>query len=79
MLPRKAEFAQLEADDGLRPFIQQLVMNLDSLLNSFREVLTAKNHEQLVALVASEITQLLEKAALKTIYNRVCFEKIWHF
>ncbi|XP_022696041.1 conserved oligomeric Golgi complex subunit 4-like isoform X1 [Varroa jacobsoni] len=67
----EAEFAQLEADDGLRPFIQQLVMNLDSLLNSFREVLTAKNHEQLVALVASEITQLLEKAALKTIYNRL--------
>ncbi|XP_003737789.1 conserved oligomeric Golgi complex subunit 4 [Galendromus occidentalis] len=65
------EFAQFEADDGLRPYMQQFMMNLDQLINTFKEVLNPKNHEQLVALAASDITQLLEKAALKAVYNRL--------
>lgn len=60
-----------EADDGLRPFMQQFMMSVDSLLKSLQEVLTNKNYEYLVNLLASEITSLLEKSVFKTIYNRV--------
>ena len=56
-------FADYEAND---PFVQTLIMNLDSLLVSFRESLTTTNFETWVGLMAIEVTLQLEKTSLKS-------------
>lgn len=56
-------FADFEAND---PFVQTLIMNLDGLLSSFKGSLTANNYETLVAMMASEVTLQVEKAAMKS-------------
>ncbi|UYV63980.1 hypothetical protein LAZ67_2006240, partial [Cordylochernes scorpioides] len=64
-------FAQLEATDGLRPFIQNFIRNLDSLLKSFKDQLTVQNYDSLVVLIVTELTGLLEKAIFKSSFNRL--------
>ena len=61
-------FADYEAND---PFVQTLVMNLDSLLVSFKESLTATNFETWVGMIATEVTLQLEKTALKSKFSRL--------
>jgi len=63
-----AEFSEYEAND---PFVQGLILNLDSLLNTFKAGLTPGNYERFVTLVAGEVTVLLEKAVLKSTFSRL--------
>jgi hypothetical protein len=61
-------FADYEAND---PFVQTLIMNLDGLLSTFKGSLTLNNYETLLAMMASEVTLQLEKAALKSKYVEI--------
>merc|ERR1719457_220423 len=63
-----AEFAEYEAND---PFVQGLILNLDTLLKTFKAGLTPGNYERFVTLVAGEVTLLLEKAVLKSTFSRL--------
>jgi len=62
------EFAEYEAND---PFVQGLIVNLNSLLNTFKSGLTTANYERFVTLVAGEVTLLLEKVVLKSTFSRL--------
>jgi len=62
------EFAEYEAND---PFVQGLIVNLNSLLNTFKSGLTVANYERFVTLVAGEVTLLLEKVVLKSTFSRL--------
>lgn len=53
--------------------MQTLIMNLDSLLTSFKEILTASNYDALVTVVTAEVVARLEKVVLKSTFNRVRF------
>lgn len=55
------------------PFVQTLIMNLDSLLATFKEVLTPSNYDALVTVVTAEVVARLEKVVLKSTFNRVSF------
>ena len=57
------EYADTEAND---PFVQTLILNLDSLLISFKKSLTSNNYDALVNIMATEVTLQLEKAVLKS-------------
>ena len=48
-----------------------LILNLDSLLNTFKAGLTPGNYERFVTLVAGEVTILLEKAVMKSTFSRL--------
>ena len=61
-------FSDYEAND---PFIQTLIMNLDSLLGSFKDSLTTANYETLVGMMAAEVTLQIEKTALKFKFSRL--------
>ncbi len=56
-------FSDYEAND---PFVQQLVLNLDSFLGSFKRQLTPANYDALVSILATEVTAQLEKAVMKS-------------
>ncbi|XP_078036052.1 conserved oligomeric Golgi complex subunit 4 isoform X2 [Augochlora pura] len=62
-------------DDLLRyeteePFVQTLVMNLEGLLRTFKDSLTASNYDALIGLLTAEVTARLEKVVLKSTFNR---------
>ena len=61
-------FSDYEAND---PFIQTLIMNLDTLLVSFKESLTSANYETLVGMMAAEMTFQMEKTAFKFKFSRL--------
>ncbi|XP_076657379.1 conserved oligomeric Golgi complex subunit 4 isoform X2 [Halictus rubicundus] len=65
----------INEDDLLRyeteePFVQTLVMNLEGLLRSFKDSLTASNYDALIGLLTAEVTARLEKVVLKSTFNR---------
>jgi hypothetical protein len=62
------QLADFSAND---PFVQALIVNLDGLVNAFRGGLTPANHESFVILVAGEATLQLEKAVMKSSFNRL--------
>ncbi|XP_023216827.1 conserved oligomeric Golgi complex subunit 4-like [Centruroides sculpturatus] len=65
------EFIQYEANDGMRPFVQSFMLNIDSLLKSFKESLTPTNYDTLVSYLTTELTHQLEKVIKKCTFNRL--------
>merc|ERR1719233_351237 len=62
------QFSDYSAND---PWVQQTIVNLDNLMQSFKSGLTAANFDSLVMLVASEVTVQLEKAVIKSSFSRL--------
>ena len=62
---------ELSVYEAGESFVQTLIMNLDSLLSSFKDVLTPANHDALVGVLTTEVTSRLEKVILKSNFNRV--------
>ena len=62
------EYADSEAND---PFVQNLIINLDGLLTSFKKSLTAKNYDALVNILVVEVTLQLEKVVFKSRFSRL--------
>lgn len=62
------QFAEYEAND---PFVQALILHLDTLLSTFKAGLTPGNYERFVMLVAGEVTLQLEKAVMKSTFSRL--------
>ncbi|KAG5675147.1 hypothetical protein PVAND_005074 [Polypedilum vanderplanki] len=61
------ELALYEAGET---FIQSLIVQLDGLLNSFKKVLSEKNYDILVMMLASDVTARLERVIKKTVFDR---------
>ena len=61
-------YADSEAND---PFVQNLILNLDGLLTSFKRSLTPKNYDALVNILVVEVTLQLEKAVFKSKFSRL--------
>ncbi|KAK5646267.1 hypothetical protein RI129_004731 [Pyrocoelia pectoralis] len=62
------ELSEYEAGES---FVQTLIMNLDSLLSSFKESLTSSNYDGLIKILIGEVTARLEKVIFKSTFNRV--------
>uniref|UniRef100_T1J554 Conserved oligomeric Golgi complex subunit 4 n=1 Tax=Strigamia maritima TaxID=126957 RepID=T1J554_STRMM len=62
------EFSNYEAND---PFVQNLIINLENLLLSFKQNLTPTNYDSLVTVLAFEVSVRLEKSVLKSSFNRL--------
>lgn len=46
-------------------------MNLEGLLQGFKNSLTTSNYDALIGLLTTEVTARLEKVVLKSTFNRV--------
>jgi len=66
------DISTYEATDGLRPFMQTFIINIDALIKSLKESLTQNNSDTLLSLFSAELTQLGD-AVLKCSYNKVSF------
>lgn len=64
----KEELAAYEAGET---FVQFLIVQIDGLLNSFKNSLSPRNYDALVSILASEVTTRLERAIKKSTFNRV--------
>lgn len=64
----ESEFTQTEANN---PFVQTLILNVDGLLRDFKAKLTSNNFDMLVVAMAAESSVQLEKAVMKTEFNRL--------
>jgi hypothetical protein len=53
------------------PFVQTLVMNLESFLQGFKNSLTESNYNALIGILTTEVAARLEKVILKSTFNRV--------
>ncbi|VDI53366.1 conserved oligomeric Golgi complex subunit 4 [Mytilus galloprovincialis] len=62
------DFSNFEAND---PWVQNCIVQLDTMLAAFKESLTSGNYDKFVSLITSEITSQMEKAVLKTAFNRL--------
>jgi hypothetical protein len=62
------EFSSYEANE---PFVRNLIGHLDNLLSEFKSTLTPINYDNLVAIVATEVSLQMEKVIMKTEFNRV--------
>ena len=62
------QFADYAAND---PWVQQTIVNIDSLIKTFKPSLTQSNFESFINIVAGEVTVLMEKAVTKTSFNRL--------
>ncbi|XP_045470941.1 conserved oligomeric Golgi complex subunit 4 isoform X1 [Harmonia axyridis] len=62
------ELSQYEAGET---FVQTLIMNLESLLSSFKEQLSSSNFDAFVSALTTEVTQRLEKVILKSTFNNL--------
>merc|ERR1711915_997715 len=56
---------------GNDPWVQQTIVNIDMLIQSFKPSLTQANFDSFVNIVASEVTLQLEKTVLKISFNRL--------
>ena len=61
-------FSDYAAND---PWVQQTIVNIDMLIQSFKPSLTQANFDSFVNIVASEVTLQLEKTVLKISFNRL--------
>uniref|UniRef100_U5EZ33 Conserved oligomeric Golgi complex subunit 4 n=1 Tax=Corethrella appendiculata TaxID=1370023 RepID=U5EZ33_9DIPT len=62
------ELATYEAGET---FIQFLIVQIDGLLSSFKEILTPRNYDALVGILTDEVTTRLERAIKKSTFNRL--------
>jgi len=61
-------FSDYAAND---PWVQQTIVNIDTLLQSFKPSMTQSNFDSFVNIVASEVTLQWEKGVFKTSFNRL--------
>lgn len=54
-------------------FVQVLIMNIDSLLISFKDLLTPANFDKYVGMLTTEVTTRLEKVIFKATFNKVSY------
>lgn len=66
--PTEEELAAYEAGET---FMQKLITEVDGLLNSFQTILTPRNYEIVVGMLATDVTQRMERVVKKTTFNRV--------
>ncbi|XP_034473681.1 conserved oligomeric Golgi complex subunit 4 [Drosophila innubila] len=62
------ELATYEAGET---FVQYFIVQLDGLLNSFKNALSPRNYDALVSILATEVTNRLERAIKKSSFNRL--------
>ncbi|ALC39286.1 CG7456 [Drosophila busckii] len=62
------ELATYEAGET---FVQYFIVQLDGLLNSFKNALSPRNYDALVSILATEVTNRLERAIKKSTFNRL--------
>lgn len=62
---------ELGAYEAGETFVQSLIVQLDTLLNSFKSVMSARNYDALVSVVATDVTARLERAIKKSTFNRL--------
>ncbi|KAH8306683.1 hypothetical protein KR044_006526 [Drosophila immigrans] len=62
------ELATYEAGET---FVQYFIVQLDGLLNSFKNALSSRNYDALVSILATEVTNRLERAIKKSSFNRL--------
>ncbi|XP_031331504.1 conserved oligomeric Golgi complex subunit 4-like [Photinus pyralis] len=62
------ELSEYEAGES---FVQTLIMNLDSLLSSFKDSLTSANYDGLIKILIGEVTARFEKVIFKSAFNRL--------
>lgn len=62
---------ELSAYEAGETFIQFLIVQLDSLLTSFKKVLSEKNYDVLVMILASDVTARFERTIKKCAFNRL--------
>lgn len=62
------EFSQFEAND---PFIQNFLVQIDSLFIQFKNVLSSGNYDRLISVSSNETVTIWEKVLLKCGFNRL--------
>lgn len=64
---------ELDVYEAGESFVQSLIMNLETLLSSFKDILTPSNYDCFTQVLTAEVTQRFEKVILKSTFNRVGF------
>ncbi|XP_072401947.1 conserved oligomeric Golgi complex subunit 4 [Diabrotica undecimpunctata] len=62
---------ELSAYEAGESFVQTLIMNLETLLSSFKDILTSSNYDTFTQVLTTEVTQRLEKVVMKSSFNRL--------
>jgi conserved oligomeric Golgi complex subunit 4 len=62
---------ELSAYEAGETFIQFLVVQLDTLLTSFKKSLSERNYDVLVSMLATDVTTRFERAIKKSAFNRL--------
>lgn len=62
---------ELSAYEAGESFIQTLIMNLETLLSSFKDILTSSNYDSFTQVLTAEVTQRFEKVIMKSTFNRL--------
>ncbi|KAH8410645.1 hypothetical protein KR009_009875 [Drosophila setifemur] len=62
---------ELAAYEAGETFVQFFIVQLDGLLNSFKNSLSPRNYDALVSILATEVTIQLERAIKKISFNRL--------
>ncbi|XP_055381969.1 conserved oligomeric Golgi complex subunit 4 [Condylostylus longicornis] len=62
---------ELSTYEAGETFVQFLIVQIDSLLNTFKPSLSPRNYDALVSILASEVTSRLERAIKKSTFNRL--------
>jgi len=62
---------ELSAYEAGETFIQSLIVQFEGLLNSFKGVMSDRNYDALVGLLATDTTVRLERAIKKSSFNRL--------
>lgn len=66
--PTDEELANYEAGET---FAHSLIHQLDALLKSFQDVMSSRNYDALVSIIATDATARLERAIKKSTFNRL--------
>ncbi|XP_056646847.1 conserved oligomeric Golgi complex subunit 4 [Diorhabda sublineata] len=62
---------ELSAYEAGESFIQTLIMNLETLLSFFKDILTNSNYDSFTQVLTAEVTQRFEKVIMKSTFNRL--------
>jgi len=65
------DIIRYEATEGLRPYTQTFLVNLDALLKTAKNGLTENNYRSLINVLSSELTKRLETALTKCSFDKV--------
>ncbi|KAJ8982447.1 hypothetical protein NQ317_010187 [Molorchus minor] len=62
------ELAAYEAGES---FVQNLIMNMETLLSSFKDILSPSNYDCFTQVLTTDVTQRFEKVIFKSTFNRL--------